>query len=238
MTAGGHETTNRSVGSASEYVQYMRVDELMQLQVPAPERAHRDELLFQVAHQSTELWLRVAVEASQEAVGRLRAGEFGPAELLIHQAADAIRTVTGSLDMLVHLSPAAFAVMRPRLGTGSGAQSPGWVGIGRVGREMREAFDWLCRDRGVAVADIYRRREDQPIYRLAERMVDWDEAVGLWRMRHYLVAARLVGDEAVGTQGTPVETLARLTAHRYFPDLWAVRTGVVNATMRDQVQVR
>ncbi|WP_281187659.1 tryptophan 2,3-dioxygenase family protein [Micromonospora nigra] len=209
------------------YARYMRVDELLGLQVPASDRAHRDELLFQVAHQSTELWLRVAVEASQEAVWQMRSGEVGPGELLIHQAADAIRTVTGQLDMFAHLSPTAFAVMRPRLGTGSGAQSPGWVSVGRVGRELAQAFDQLCAERGVSVAELYRWRADQPIYRLAERMLDWDEAVALWRMRHYLVAARLVGDGAVGTQGTPVGVLARLTAHRYFPGLWAVRTAVV-----------
>jgi tryptophan 2,3-dioxygenase len=61
-------------------------------------------------------------------------------------------------------------------------------------------------------------------------MVDWDEAVALWRMRHYLLAARLVGDGEVGTQGTPVGALAKRTANRYFPDLWAVRTAVVLAS--------
>lgn len=211
------------------YSRYMRVDELLRLQVPAPERAHRDELLFQVAHQSTELWLRVAVEASQEAAWHLRSGDVGAGEVLVHQAADAIRTVTGQLDMFEHLSPMAFAVMRPRLSTGSGAQSPGWVGIGRAGRELARAFEQLCEHRGISLAQLYRWRADQPIYRLAERMVDWDEAVALWRMRHYLLAARLVGDGGIGTQGTPVGTLAKLTAHRYFPDLWAVRTAVVTS---------
>ncbi|MFJ2087514.1 tryptophan 2,3-dioxygenase family protein [Micromonospora chokoriensis] len=217
----------------SQYAQYMRVDELLRLQTPIHERAHRDELLFQVAHQATELWLSVAVEASQEAVWQMNIGEIGPAELLVHKAADAIHTVTSQLEMFSHLSPAAFAALRPRLGSGSGAQSPGWQAVGQTGRALYTAFELLCAKRGIVLAEVYRWRADQPIYRLAERLVDWDEAVSLWRTRHHLLASRLVGAEGIGTQGTPVGLLSRSTAHRYFPGLWAVRTDMTQPDGRD-----
>jgi tryptophan 2,3-dioxygenase len=44
-----------------------------------------------------------------------------------------------------------------------------------------------------------------------------------WRMRHYLVVARVIGDEVVGTQGTPVELLGSLIKQRFFPELWQAR---------------
>src|SRR5207302_4651108 len=45
---------------ASDYERYLRTDELLALQKTPAESAHRDELLFQVVHQSSELWLRLA----------------------------------------------------------------------------------------------------------------------------------------------------------------------------------
>ena len=44
-----------------------------------------------------------------------------------------------------------------------------------------------------------------------------------WRVRHYRVVARVIGDAVVGTQGTPVEVLGRLVQTVVFPELWEVR---------------
>ena len=45
----------------------------------------------------------------------------------------------------------------------------------------------------------------------------------MWRVRHYKVVARIIGDAVVGTQGTPVEVLGRLIHKVFFPELWQVR---------------
>ena len=53
--------------AASDYERYLRTDALLALQKTADEWVHRDELLFQTVHQSSELWLKLAwndVEAS------------------------------------------------------------------------------------------------------------------------------------------------------------------------------
>ena len=44
----------------SDYERYLRTDELLALQKGADEWVHRDELLFQTVHQSSELWLKLA----------------------------------------------------------------------------------------------------------------------------------------------------------------------------------
>jgi tryptophan 2,3-dioxygenase len=44
----------------SDYERYLRTDELLALQKTPEEMAHRDELLFQTVHQSSELWLKLA----------------------------------------------------------------------------------------------------------------------------------------------------------------------------------
>ena len=89
---------------------------------------------------------------------------------------------------------------------------------------LGEAFDQLREERGLSFADVYTSaREHQDLYELAESLVEWDERVTTWRIRHYKVVARIIGDKVIGTQGTPVEVLGRLIHKSFFPELWEVR---------------
>ena len=80
------------------------------------------------------------------------------------------------------------------------------------------------RERGLNVVSLYvEGRGHEELYQLAELLLSWDERIGLWRMRHYLVVARVIGDQVVGTQGTPVELLGGLIKQRFYPELWQAR---------------
>jgi tryptophan 2,3-dioxygenase len=48
------------------------------------------------------------------------------------------------------------------------------------------------------------------------------------------VVARIIGDEVVGTQGTPVELLGRLIHHRMYPELWQARNELTAAAQLEQ----
>ncbi|MDQ2894809.1 MAG: tryptophan 2,3-dioxygenase family protein, partial [Actinomycetota bacterium] len=52
---------------ASDYERYLRTDELLALQREPAQQLHRDELLFQTVHQSSELWLKLACAEVQQA---------------------------------------------------------------------------------------------------------------------------------------------------------------------------
>ena len=54
----------------SDYERYLRTDDLLALQKTADEWVHRDELLFQSVHQTSEIWLKLAWNEVEEA-GRL-----------------------------------------------------------------------------------------------------------------------------------------------------------------------
>jgi tryptophan 2,3-dioxygenase len=49
----------------------------------------------------------------------------------------------------------------------------------------------------------------------------------VWRFRHYSVVARAIGEETVGTQGTPVQVLGKLVSQRGLPKLWQARARLV-----------
>jgi tryptophan 2,3-dioxygenase len=95
-------------------------------------------------------------------------------------------------------------------------------------------FFKLLREREISLVDLYvQGREHEDLYQLAELLIAWDERIALWRMRHYLVVARVIGDEVVGTQGTPVELLGGLIKHRFFPELWGARNRLTQRSIEE-----
>ena len=209
---------------ASDYERYLRTDELLALQKGPDEQVHRDELLFQTVHQASELWLKLAWTEVAEATRLLEQKELAPAERLIRRAVEAVEYVIGQLDMLEQMSPWEYQAIRKVLGHGSGFDSPGFRGIRKVTPQLGQAFNALVREQGLNIVELYRQgRKYEDLYQLAELLIAWDERVSLWRMRHYLVVARVIGDQVVGTQGTPVELLGGLIKQRFYPELWQAR---------------
>ena len=213
----------------TDYARYMRTDVLLELQRRPDEVIHRDELLFQTVHQSTELWLKLACFEVEEAASLIRAEQIDAAVRLMARASLGMDLVTGQLEMLRHLTPWAFQQIRTVLGHGSGFESPGWCAARRVSRYVGDAFDELLAERGVDLGDLYRNSPDAPLYRLAEALLEWDDRIGAWRALHYKMTTRVIGDVAVGTKGTPVSALARLLDQRFFPKLWDVRSELTQA---------
>jgi tryptophan 2,3-dioxygenase len=154
----------------------------------------------------------------------IESGDLAAAERLLRRAVLALRYVIAQLDMLEEMSPWEYQTIRKVLGHGSGFDSPGFREVRRVAPQLGQAFSALLRERGLDVVELYRQgREQEQLYQLAELVLAWDEQVALWRMRHYLVVARVIGDEVVGTQGTPVEFLGGLIKQRFYPELWRAR---------------
>jgi len=211
---------------ASDYERYLRTDELLALQKPPGEQAHRDELLFQVVHQSSELWLKLAWNEVAQATAHVEAAEAAPALRNLRRAALCLRFVTEQLDMLEQMSPWEYtAEIRPVLGHGSGFDSPGWNELRRVAPALGQAFHARRRAAGLSLVDLYRRgREHEELYQLAEALVELDERAIVWRVRHFKVVERIIGADVVGTQGTPVELLGKLIDKSFYPELWKVRT--------------
>jgi tryptophan 2,3-dioxygenase len=210
---------------ASDYERYLRTDELLALQKGPDEWVHRDELLFQTVHQSSELWLKHAWVEVEEATRLIEARDLAGALRLLRRANDALKYVEGFLEHLELISPWEYQDVRRVLGHGSGFDSPGFREIRRVSPPLLEAFHAVRRERGLTLLEVYTHgREHEDVYQLAELLTEWDERVGLWRFRHFKVVARVIGEDVVGTQGTPVELLAGLIKNKLFPELWRVRT--------------
>ena len=209
---------------ASDYERYLRTDELLALQKRSEQQVHRDELLFQTVHQASELWLQLAWTEAEQATRLLEAGELQAAERLLRRSLSCLDYVISQLELLEALSPWEYQAIRKVLGHGSGFDSPGFRQIRRVTPPLGQAFSARLREAGLSLVELYQQgREQEDLYQLAELLIGWDERISLWRMRHYLVVARVIGDSVVGTQGTPVELLGGLIKQRFYPELWQAR---------------
>jgi tryptophan 2,3-dioxygenase len=78
-----------------------------------------------------------------------------------------------------------------------------------------------------AWAEVYRDPERHwTLYQLAEKLVDIDDALAVWRHKHVVTVERIIGLKR-GTGGTAgVAYLQSTLGKRAFPELWSLRTKV------------
>jgi tryptophan 2,3-dioxygenase len=219
---------------ASDYERYLRTDDLLALQKTPEEQVHPDELLFQTVHQSSELWLKLATSEVERATAHVREHDIPAALRLLRRSSLCLQFITNQLDMLERMSPWEYQTIRRVLGHGSGFDSPGFRDVRRVTPPLGEAFEAALREAGLDVVELYvHGREHEDLYQLAEALVEWDERITTWRIRHYKVVARIIGDQVVGTQGTPVEVLGKMIHHNFFPALWRARNQLTSLAQEE-----
>jgi tryptophan 2,3-dioxygenase len=216
----------------SDYERYLRTEELLALQKRSDEWIHRDELLFQSVHQTSEIWLKLCWNEVEEAARLVGADDVPAALRLLRRSNDCLKLVTAALDMLEHMSPWEYTEVRKVLGHGSGFDSPGFRELRRLAKDLDEQFTGALERAGLSLADVYvHGREHEDLYNLAEQLIELDERVTVWRVRHFKVVQRTIGGDVIGTQGTPVEIMGRLIHHSFFPQLWDVRNELTNMNL-------
>jgi tryptophan 2,3-dioxygenase len=81
-------------------------------------------------------------------------------------------------------------------------------------------------DPGIVAAwlALYRNVDAHPdLYELAEKLIDLDQGIAIWRHNHATTVERVIGNKT-GTGGTAgVDYLRRAVFNRFFPELWECR---------------
>ncbi len=231
----------------TDYASYLLIDDLLGLQRPLTPDAH-DEMLFIVVHQSYELWFKLIMHELTRARDELLAGRAHAAVPRLSRTVAIERLLLDHLDVLETMGPEGFLEFRDPLEPASGFQSVQFRQIEWIsglhdtfpadteppaGPSLYEAFVACAglpdehEARLEALADLYRDHEGDPerawLYRVAERLIDHDEGIALWRNHHVLMVAREIGTRR-GTGGSPgVPYLKTTLDRRFFPELWDVR---------------
>ncbi|HET9109870.1 MAG TPA: tryptophan 2,3-dioxygenase family protein [Ktedonobacterales bacterium] len=210
------------------YERYLRTEELLALQKAPDARLHPDELVFQITHQTFELWWKWTVELLTAATDYLNADDFTNAALAVRRATAAQDVIRAAMRQLELVPPADFLVLRAGLGDGNGGDSPGFRAILRATPGLWDAFAAALDRASLPLVDLYARPRDYPAsYACAEALTDFDEQFHLFRAAHLKLAQRHLGLQAIGTGGMPVSAMERSLHHLLFPALWHAREELV-----------
>jgi tryptophan 2,3-dioxygenase len=207
----------------SDYERYVRVPELLDLQKPVELLANPEERLFQVTHQTAELWLHHIDYELGRAVEYLGTDSFGPGTDLIVRCRMILDLLREQITILETMAPADYHVLRiTSLGRGSGQESPGFKILLEAGKKLWGPFQALMTQKGLTILDIQRApREHYEMFRLLQSLLDYDEAFLKWRYVHMRLAFRIIGDRVMSLKGVPAAQLEAGTREPLFPELWA-----------------
>ena len=103
------------------YGGYLHLDELLAAQQPRSD--HHDELLFVIQHQTSELWLKLALHELTSACDDLAADELARALKRLARVKQVQHQLIGQWSVLATLTPSEYGEFRSFLGTSSGFQS-------------------------------------------------------------------------------------------------------------------
>ena len=103
------------------YGDYLGLDNLLGAQGPLSS-AH-DEMLFIIQHQTSELWMRLALHELDAARGHIQAERFGEAFKMITRVSRIFEQLNNAWDVLRTMTPSDYTTFREALGASSGFQS-------------------------------------------------------------------------------------------------------------------
>lgn len=240
------------------YGSYLGLDALLTLQHTRARPEHPDELLFIVVHQASELWFKVLLHELHGLIVRLQSFDTVGAALSIRRVNAVMEIVAGQLSALETLPPQRFAQFRGDLGSSSGSQSDQFRAIEALSglrdphfmaalREhgepsplvqnalamptLQELFDALVAHEGMTLETLYTGPVPTTLVMIAEGLLEYEQLFSRWRFLHVQLVERIIGPGTFGTGGTlGAKYLQRTMAHRFFPNLWAVRSKLYGAS--------
>ena len=103
------------------YSDYLGLDQLLAAQ--APRTQTHDEMLFIIQHQTSELWMKLAIHELQAARHLLGQGALRPAFKMLARVARIFEQLNSAWDVLRTMTPSDYTAFRAALGQSSGFQS-------------------------------------------------------------------------------------------------------------------
>lgn len=140
------------------YNNYLKIDELLDLQQLQSDPEEHDEMLFIIIHQTYELWFKQILHEFEQFRSKLKRGQTWSASKTMKRVLTILKTMVAQIDILETMTPLEFESFRGFLDEASGFQSV----------QFREV-EILC---GLRSPHMVRAHENNPTYvrRLNRRM--------------------------------------------------------------------
>jgi tryptophan 2,3-dioxygenase len=103
------------------YTDYLHLDQVLDAQQPVSS-AH-DEMLFIIQHQTSELWMKLAIHELVAARNAIATDDLAPAMKMLARVSRIFEQLNNAWDVLRTMTPSEYTHFRGQLGQSSGFQS-------------------------------------------------------------------------------------------------------------------
>jgi tryptophan 2,3-dioxygenase len=103
------------------YSSYLQLDKILQAQLPLS--AAHDEMLFIIQHQTSELWMKLAIHELTATCRLIAADDLQPAFKTLSRVSRILEQLSSVWDVLRTMTPSEYTEFRGALGQSSGLQS-------------------------------------------------------------------------------------------------------------------
>jgi tryptophan 2,3-dioxygenase len=160
------EGAQMSFDGRMSYSDYLHLERVLNAQEPLSD-AH-DELLFIIQHQTSELWMKLAIHEIRSAIKAIHRDQLQPAFKMLSRVARIFEQLNNAWDVLRTMTPSEYTEFRDQLGQSSGFQS-----------YQYRAIEFLAGNRNLAMLGPHAHRSDV-VAKLEEILAEpglYDEAL-------------------------------------------------------------
>lgn len=189
------------------YGDYLHLDKVLTAQHPLSQ-AH-DEMLFIVQHQTSELWMKLALHELNAARAAISAGELQPAFKMLARVARIMEQLNSAWDVLRTMTPSEYTEFRESLDESSGFQS-----------FQYRMIEFIAGNRNMAMLRPHEHRDEliAPLRQEAGRPSLYDEVLTRLRVAGFDIPARDRFDQP--HQADPAARAAWTTIYRDPAQWW------------------
>ena len=141
------EGAQMSFDGRMSYGDYLRLESILDAQSPLS-GAH-DEMLFIIQHQTSELWMKLAIHELGSAIEAIQQDRLQPAFKMLARVSRIFEQLNGAWDVLRTMTPSEYTSFRDSLGQSSGFQS-----------HQYRAIEFLLGNRNLAMLKPHAHRAD------------------------------------------------------------------------------
>jgi tryptophan 2,3-dioxygenase len=174
------ESIQTDFGNRLDYKGYLHLDRLLSAQQPLSSPVHHDEMLFIIQHQTSELWMKLAVHDLRAAVEFVKSDRLSPCFKILSRVKQIQRMLFEQWAVLETLTPSEYVQFRHVLGQASGLQS-----------FQNRMIEFLLGNKDAQVIEVF--RHDAEIYGELQVLLHqpslYDEFLRLLARRGFAVPA-------------------------------------------------
>jgi len=213
-----------------DYEVYLNTKALLSCQSDFDALCNKDELQFQIVHQSEELWMKLIAYTLLDIDEYLQQENTNRVITLFRRVHMAQRLMIEQVGLLETMSPKEYQEIRLKLGNGSGQESPGFRVLLKMYQPLWASFQkHYLENHGLTIEKIYDAEYGHTdAYVVAEALAEYDELFQKFRYEHMQLIRRTIGFGAKSLKGRPVEILEEGMRHQFFPELWEIRAKMTD----------